>query len=121
MNPITRLYRHFFPVPELSCFVKGLIKALEEQKPKGDREAYVGWVWTLTFEGKQVPIITEAFYSEDCYTEVDGHRINLAPHEQQAVMKCVKTLRQAERDRLAALRAPIIASIEKLGCPTESP
>lgn len=118
MNLLTRLYRHFFPIPESSCLVKGLVKAMTEQG------TYIGCLSNTSLPFKvgdiSVEIDYDLFHESQCVT-FDRTSIILSGSDRRSLTRAMKGLRKAwmqrENERIAALQAPVIAAIEKVGCP----
>lgn len=122
MNPLTRLYRSLFPIPEPSRLVKGLIKAIEEQKPT-PFFASKCTRFTLSFGGDTVSLTR--FWDDDIWIHVANELVDASKREILALAEALNRLTWApfatQDEMIAAKQAPIIALVEKLGCPTEFP
>lgn len=122
MNPIIRLYRHFFPVKPLSCFALGILKAIKEQRPRAYSEPDSSSdFYKLMLAGETVVIKSYFLNNSKIGVRIKGSVIILPPHEGRAIKDSIWTITNElgieDENAIKAKQAPIIQAIEKIGCP----
>ena len=119
--------------PELSCFVRGLIKSMKETPDQWHRQPFMGFHTVTWLSGDLKIGQSQTPYSTDPKIEpvdVVGHSLTAYERKMLTVtwqtllegpyQDGVKAVMEKDREERARVQAAVRASFEKLGCPTDS-